>query len=179
MKKIIIGIMFFVAVLGCSQKEEQKSQPRFPGGCVQAGNPSNEERQLRDTLARNPKNVDAWTGLGDMLMDAKRFKEAVEAYQKSLEINPDNIDVRVDMGTCLRQSGKPDMAVLEYKKALQINPGHVNAHKNLAVVLGEDFKDYAGSIRELETAISLDPNAPDVAAMRQQIERWKQQTASK
>ncbi len=114
-------------------------------------------------------NADAWTALGNALMDSNRFGEAVDAYQKSLAINPKNVDVRVDMGTCLKNSGRPQLAVEEYRKAIKIDPNHRNAHRNMGVVLAFDLNDKKGAIREFEKYLELVPNAPDAADIRQTI----------
>ncbi|MHB8882915.1 MAG: tetratricopeptide repeat protein [Thermodesulfovibrionales bacterium] len=176
MKKILLVTMIVLAAYAC-QKKEDKPQYQFPvgGGPVQ-GVPiqgHDDVKMLKEALAKDPKNLEAWIKLGNTTMDGNRFSEAVEAYQKALELDPKNVDVRVDMGTCYRNIGKPDIAVREYKKALEINPNHLNAHKNMAVVLAYDLKDTAQAIREFEKVLQIAPGAPDAEAVRQEIQKMK------
>lgn len=175
MKKIVAILLLAFVFFACKQKEEPKPQPSLPGGPIQTmpGNTMAQERLLKDVLAKDPKNVNAWIQLGNLLMDSARFNEAVDAYAKALEFDPKNADIRVDMGTCLRNSGKPDLAIKEYKKAIEINPNHVYAHLNLGVVLSNDKKDYKAAVSELEKGLSLDPNLPNAQAIRQEIQRLK------
>jgi len=35
-----------------------------------------------EALAKDPKNVDAWISLGNMMMDSSRFSEAIDAYER-------------------------------------------------------------------------------------------------
>lgn len=181
MRKFFVLILLSIFSLsGCQQKDDSKPQFQPPVGQPGQG-PSgsgpiqgfDKVKMLQDVVAKDPKNMNAWIELGNILMDSKRFAEAVEPYQKALAIDPKNIDVRVDMGTCLRESGKPEMAIKEYSKALEYNPNHINANKNMAVVLSYDLKDTKQAIKYFEKALSLAPNAPDAGAIRAEIEKLK------
>lgn len=171
MKKIIVFVLFGLIVAACQQqKEEPKSSPQLPSGPILA---QDTLKLAQEAVRADPKNVNAWIQLGNMLMDTSRFNEAVDAYQKALEIDPKNVDVRVDMGTCYRNSGKPDIAVKEFRKALEINPNHPYGHLNLAVVLAGDFKDKAQAIKEFEKYLQVAPNAPNAEQVRQEIQKLK------
>jgi tetratricopeptide (TPR) repeat protein len=122
---------------------------------------------------QNPKDIAAWIELGNILMDTSRFQEAINAYQKALELNPKNVDVIVDMGTCYRGIGRSDRAVEEYRKAIAINPRHLYAHRNLGTVLLVDLGNKKQGIKELEKYLSLSPNTPDTDRVRQELARLK------
>jgi cytochrome c-type biogenesis protein CcmH/NrfG len=175
MNRIVAVLLLAFVMFACKQKEGSQSQPPLPGGPIQSlpGKTLEEERLLRDVLAKDPKNMNAWIQLGNIMMDTARFNEAADAYAKALELDPKNVDVRVDMGTCLRNAGKPDLAIKEFKKAIEINPNHVYAHINMGVVLANDKKDYKAAVSELEKGLSLNPNVPNAQAVRQEIERLK------
>ena len=164
--------MLVMTISACQQKEEPGSHDHdhLPLAPLQA---QDDLKVIREVTKNDPGNVNAWIKLGNTLMDAARFSEAIDAYQKALEIDPKNVDVRVDMGTCYRNSGKPDIAIKEFKKALEINPNHVNGHKNLAVVLSYDFRDKAQAIKEFEKTLQLAPNDPDAEQLKQEIQRLK------
>jgi tetratricopeptide (TPR) repeat protein len=174
MKKIVVSIVLvLIAAAGCTQqKQEQKGQGVVPQGAAPMVSPA-EMKLLEETAKANPKNANAWTALGNALMDSRRFSEAIDAYQKSLDIDPNNVDVRVDMGTCYRNSGKPDRALEEYRRALKINPNHPFAHRNSGVVLAFDLHDKAQAIKEFEKYLELAPNAPDASQIRNTIEQLK------
>ena len=88
------------------KRKSRKPQYDFPvrqlAGPVQS---MEQVKLLKEAVAKDPKNVNAWISLGNMMMDTSRFSEAADAYEKALAIDPKNVDVRVDMGTCYRNSG--------------------------------------------------------------------------
>ena len=170
MKKILILLLMMLAVLSCQKKEEPQSQSQTAFPPVQT---ADEIKHLQEIVAGDPKNLDAWTELGNHLMDAGRFQEAIDAYDKSLALDQKNVDVRVDMGVCYRRIGKPEIAVREFRKAIEFNPNHVNAHKNLAIVLEYDMRDGAAAAAEFQKTLDLDPQAPDAERIKQEIEKLK------
>lgn len=173
MKNILFACLLVMVVLtGCKKPEESKSNVPFAGGGTMM--PSQDEtRRLEQIAKQAPKNTEAWIALGNNLMDASRFGEAVDAYQKALALDSKNVDVRVDMGTCYRGMGKPEKAMEEYKKAIKINPNHVNAHRNMGVVLAFDLRRNKDAIKEFEKYLELAPNAPDAPQIRQTVGELK------
>ena len=172
MKRIlIICLTLFLFLTNCQKKEEQKAQTQFPKGPVIV---DNEIMRFQELVRKDPKNVDAWIQIGNIMMDTSRFPEAIDAYQKALELNGKNLDVRVDMGTCYRNIGKPDKAVEEYRKVIALEPKHLNAHRNLGVVLAFDLNKKSEAIKEFEEYLKLAPGAPDAQNVRQLVEKLKQ-----
>jgi tetratricopeptide (TPR) repeat protein len=179
MKKILLMVMMtaFIA-FGCQKKEEpQQFQPPLgqvpQGGLGAPGQGVDTAKLLQEEVKKDPKNLNAWINLGNIMMDTHRYQEAIDAYTKALELDPRNVNVRVDMGTCYRNANKPDIAVREYKKALEIDPAHINAHKNMAVVLAYDLHDNKQAMKEFEKALELAPNAPDAGAVKAEIQKLK------
>jgi cytochrome c-type biogenesis protein CcmH/NrfG len=176
MKKIIvIFFAFAVLVTACQKKEEEAPRSSYPAGPVESGpmQTLDEIKLLQDAVKKDPGNVEAWTKLGNDLMDGARFDEAIDAYQKALALAPKNVDVRVDMGTCYRRTGRPEIAAREFRKAIEIDPNHVTAHKNLAIVLAYDMKDNKDALEQFEKALALEPNAEDAGRIKMEIERLK------
>ena len=170
MKKIMyLLVVLFVVLLGafgCQQKKEEKSQVVYTPQSMPS--PMEIER-LQQAAKSAPKSAEAWTSLGDMLMDSQRFGEAIDAYDKSLALNPKNVNVLVDQGTCYRGVGKFDKAVEQYRKAIKIDPTFPNAHRNLAVVLANDLHDTKQAIPEFRKYLELVPDAKDADTIKQMI----------
>lgn len=181
MKRItaIMVLLLAVAMLvtACQKKEDeqQSSGFKYPGGTVETGpvQTVDEINLLRDAAKKDPGNVQTWIRLGNDLMDAARYDEAIDAYRKALALDPKDVDVRVDMGTCYRRTGKPEIAAAEFRKAIEINPNHIAAHKNLAIVLAFDLKDNKGAITQFQKTLALEPNGVDAGRIRLEIERLK------
>lgn len=173
MKKLFIAFALVIfAVAGC-QKEEPKSGYQFPTGPGGTAQSIDQEKMLKEILSKDPKNLNALINLGNMMMDSSRFSEAVDAYQKALDIDPKNTDVRVDMGTCYKNMGKPDIAVKEYRQALEVNPKHLHAIKNLGIVYAYDLHDKKEAVKAFEKALEIAPNDPDAERVKQEIQKLK------
>lgn len=171
MKKLFIACLAaFLFLANCQKKEEPKVQTPLPSGSIQT---QKEIGLFQEAVKQNPKNINAWINLGNILMDTSRFQEAINAYQKALELDPKNVDVIVDMGTCYKNIGKPDRAAEEFRKAIKINPSHLYAHRNLGVVLANDTGDKKQAIKEFEEYLRLSPNTLDANQIRQEIARMK------
>jgi cytochrome c-type biogenesis protein CcmH/NrfG len=171
MKKLFIACLAaFLFLANCQKKEEPKVQTPLASGPIQA---QNEIGLLQEAVRQDPKNVNAWMNLGNILMDTSRFQEAIDAYQKALELDPKNVDVMVDMGTCYRGIRRSDRAAEEYRMAIAINPRHLNARRNLGTVLLFDLGDKKQAIKEFEEYLRLSPNAPDAQQIKQTIAKLK------
>src|SRR2546425_6036222 len=62
--------------------------------------------------------------LGDLFLAAPRrlFDQAVEAYNKAIELRPFYADAHVGLGEARAAKGETDAAVAAYQKALSFNP---------------------------------------------------------
>jgi tetratricopeptide (TPR) repeat protein len=170
MRKNIVFFLFVFMLMGAGCQQKKQSETPAP----QAGLEYQQEiSMLQDVVRKDPKNLKAWIGLGNDLMDSSRFDEAIAAYQKALDMDPKNVDVRVDMGTCYRRIGKSDIAVKEYREALKINPNHQMALRNLGVVLEYDLKDRKQAIEAYEKYLQTAPNAREAEKARQEIAKLK------
>ena len=169
MKKIAIIMTLLVVTLmanGCKQQEEKQQQVNYTPASPPLVQPIDEMQQA---AKRAPKNPEGWITLGNTLMDAQRYSEAVEAYEKAIALEPKNVNVLVDLGTCYRGVGKFDKAVDLYRRALKINPSFPNGHLNLGVVLGYDLQKRVEGVKELKQFLALVPSGPQADAARQAI----------
>jgi protein O-GlcNAc transferase len=86
-----------------------------------------------------------------------QLSEAIQWYQKTLELNPKNISALTNMGAVLQSKGKLGEAVSCYQKAITIKPNYAKAHSNLGVALqGQGKLDEA--VVCLQKAISIKPD---------------------
>ena len=135
---------------------------------AQAASPEAQADRRTNTITAEAsrKPVD-WVSRGNKLMDAKRFREAVMAYEKALVLDEENVNVLVDLGTCYREIGKFDKAVEQFRTALTIDPSFPNAHRNLGIVLIYNLHENEEGAEELNQYLELEPDGPDADAIRQ------------
>ena len=73
--------------------------------------------------------------LGLALRALGRTDDALESYQKAIDIDPANATALNDMGNLLADLGRLEDAVRAYQRALEADPGLALAHHNLGVAL--------------------------------------------
>jgi tetratricopeptide (TPR) repeat protein len=79
-------------------------------------------------------NYIAHNGLGYVLAAQGRTAEAIEHYQKVLEINPHSAEAHLNWGILLARQGRTAEAIEHYQKALEIDPDYADADNNLGTV---------------------------------------------
>jgi tetratricopeptide (TPR) repeat protein len=98
--------------------------------------------------------------LGIALADSGKYVEAVDHYQKALEIWPASSDAHNNLGMALAGLGRIDEAVVHYQKALANKPGDADVYTNLGNAfaargqLDEAIADY-------EKALSIKPDSAE------------------
>ena len=102
---------------------------------VQCGQYADVETLWRTTLAKNPGSWMAHNNLGNVLRDQGRVVEAIEHYQKALDLQPDYAMAHNNLGNALLDQGKVVEAVAHFRKALDIQPAYAEAHNNLGNAL--------------------------------------------
>ncbi len=147
-----------------------------PSGGMPQGMPSQVLQMVKDykeRLARNPNDLQANIGLGNLEFDSSQWLKAIEYYSRALTIDPKNADVRVDRAIAYHSSGQNDEARKELQRVTREQPNHKNAWLNLGVVMRETG-DRAGALRAWEKYLELDPQGDHAAGVRQEIESLKQ-----
>jgi len=134
-------------------------------------------RAYRDILARDPKNVQAAVGAGNLLYDAQRYPDAIGYYQQAFAGNPSDINVSTDLGTALWYSGRADDALAQYQKSLAINPTHGQTLFNIGIVRADGKQDYQGAIAAWEQLLTTNPGYQDVSRVRSLIANARQKLA--
>jgi predicted Zn-dependent protease len=89
---------------------------------------------LKETVAKNPNDVDALVQLGDMYMQAAKFQQAAEYLQRALAVR-DDAAVRMDLGICYKQSNQPEKALAEFRRSSAMAPDQWQPLFNEAIVL--------------------------------------------
>jgi len=70
-------------------------------------------------VAKNPRDAEAWLGLAQVRAAREEWQEAIEAYQRAVELGPVGKDVRMAYADALRQAGRLDLAVQQYELVLK------------------------------------------------------------
>jgi len=141
--------------------------PRMPPQVVQM------VQAYKAALAKNPNDLDANIGLGNLEFDSGQYLKAIDYYSRALEIDPRNADVRVDRAIAYHATGENDTAKKELLRVVQEKPEHKNAWLNLGVV-NRELGDRAEAVRAWERYLKLDPEGEHAETIRQELATLKQ-----
>jgi tetratricopeptide (TPR) repeat protein len=89
---------------------------------------------LRRVTRERPDFAGGWQALASCLRARGRHGQAVEAYQKALELKPDP-KLAYNLGVTAGKAGRWDTAIAAYDQALTLAPGATEPAYNRAVAL--------------------------------------------
>ena len=112
------------------------------------------------TLATPLNDAVDWYNKGVVLHDQGKYDEAIQAYNKAIEIDPQYAHAWDNKGAALGAQGKYNEAIQAYDKAIEINPQYADAWSNKGVVL-DDLGKYDETLKACNEAIRLDPYSAD------------------
>lgn len=128
--------------------------------------------KYRTTLADDPKNIEANTGIGNLMFDSGKWDKAIEHYTVVLDKEPANADVRVDRAIAYHSLGQNDKALTDMKRVTKEKPDHKNAWLNLGVVAGA-MGDRKTNIEAWERYLKLEGSGPHSDAIRGELAKLK------
>jgi len=78
------------------------------------------ERYLKEAVQIDPKNSEAWTGLGNLAWSNGRFHEAVSCYEKAVSIRPGNYEAVMNLAMAYENTGQSERGALIRQQAAAI-----------------------------------------------------------
>jgi tetratricopeptide (TPR) repeat protein len=113
------------------------------------------------TLSRNPGSWMAHNNIGSSLARKGRTQEAIDHFNKALELNPGHEEAHYNLANALLRLDREDEAIAQFEAALKINPRYTRAHYNLAVVLAHKGR-MEEAIALYNKVLEVYPNDPVV-----------------
>jgi tetratricopeptide (TPR) repeat protein len=101
---------------------------------LQAGKTQVALEKLSELLKMDNNNPEVYKTYADALLVASRYPEAIENYQKAIDINKEDLELYLKLGQACEQIGQDDKAITTYMTALIIK-NDASAHLQLARVL--------------------------------------------
>jgi tetratricopeptide (TPR) repeat protein len=89
----------------------------------------------RVAVAAEPRDADAFFGLGNGLREINDMRGAAAAYQRALELSPDQPDVLEALAATMFDLGEVDAAIQIGGRAVGVRPASAEARYNLSLAL--------------------------------------------
>jgi tetratricopeptide (TPR) repeat protein len=111
-------------------------------------------------LEADPNNALRHDAVGDLLLQAGRFDDAIARYRGSLDLNARSAPTHYNLGYALSARGRRDEAIAQFREALAIDPDYAQAHNNLGALLqlGGRFDE---ALTHYQRAVALRPDNVD------------------
>lgn len=127
-------------------------------------------QQLTTILNSDPKNAGAMVQLGNTYFDAQKYPEAIDWYEKSLQIDPKNPDASTDLGVSYYYTNRADEALKQFETSLKMDPKHTKTLLNKGIVLAFGKQDLNGAAESWKRVVELAPNSPEAQAAQRGLE---------
>jgi cytochrome c-type biogenesis protein CcmH/NrfG len=179
MKKETLLLAVVTLVAGCiigfiaGQKGSGPSAPATSGapiGPAPTVNLQQKLAELNNIVAADPANFQAWVALGNEYFDSNQFMDAIEAYDKALEIQPDSPNILTDQGVMFKRLGWFDRAIGNFTRANEIDPTHATSVYNLGIVYRYDLQDFSKAQVAWTRFLEISPTGPGSDRVRQDLE---------
>ncbi|WP_367343375.1 tetratricopeptide repeat protein [Methanomethylovorans sp.] len=124
---------------------------------------SNIIKAAQDTTKRTESatlnDAEVWYSKGRDLYELGTYEEALQAYQKAIEIKSDHPYAWNNKGVVLHDLNKKVEALEAYEKAIEIKPDLADAWSNKGAIL-KDLGRYEEALKACEKAIEIKPDYP-------------------
>lgn len=150
-----------------------------PAGPAPTVNLQQKIAELKKIVETDPANFQAWVALGNEYFDGNQFMDAIEAYDKALELQPNSPDVLTDQGVMFKQLGWFDRAIANFKKANEIDPGHATSVYNQGIIYRYDLQDFPKAQEAWTRFLEINPSGPGSDRVRQDLEFLRSQPSAK
>jgi tetratricopeptide (TPR) repeat protein len=140
----------------------------------------------RHILQTYPKHLDVYRLLGKSYLEAKRYGDAADIFQRVLSAMPDDFVAHIGMAIVREDEGNLDAAIWHMERAFETNPSNQAIQQELRRLIGrrdglEPHKVrltrgalarmyahgelYPQAIAELRSALQEDPDRPDLQVL--------------
>jgi tetratricopeptide (TPR) repeat protein/TolB-like protein len=125
------------------------------------GNRWKANAQFRAASQLDARYPEPYKALGDLLMDGSRrlYDQAVEAYDRAIQLRPFYADAHAGLGDARAAKGDVDGAIGAYMKALTFNPLNPRVHVSLGKLYYAEKGLYYESVIAYRKALDLDPRS--------------------
>ncbi len=117
--------------------------------------------QARKVLDLAPHRLEAWVHLGNLLMQQQASTEALQLYQRAIQVHPMQPDFHFNLGYLYAMQGQTDAAIQAYEKTIELAPDSFGALQQLGYI-SLQLNRYEDAIKYYRQALAIKPDLPEV-----------------
>ena len=102
-------------------------------------------KEANKLLSDYPTSFKLWNILGAVNTQMQKTQEAMQCYEKAIELRHDYAEAHNNLGNLLKNEGQHEKAIISYKKALEIKSDLYDANYNLGVIF-QEREDYPSAM---------------------------------
>ena len=174
MMRYLTGLVFALSLLllaacGGGDKPPAATSAPPPGeardllesgqSALDGGNLDQAVQDLEASAQANP-SLDAYFSLGNAYARQGKAAQAIDAYEKALEINPNHAATLSNLGVAYYQQGQFAQAKSMFEKALSVKENDAATHYLLGAVLLQ-MGDLTVAEKSFARALELQPDLPE------------------
>lgn len=111
---------------------------------------------------------DYYKEIGNIYFDKKRYKDAIEAYEKAIALNPEFKEAFFNLGIAyyslaedLKAANDSEQAIFYYQKVLKINPNYADVYFKIGVIY-QETGNFQKAVEYYTKTLELVPNSAKV-----------------
>jgi tetratricopeptide (TPR) repeat protein len=118
------------------------------------------QKILRDLIQQQQGNSAAYNLLGWCYHQQGKTKEAVQSFERAIELAPDQESNYLDLGTVLIRNGRPLVARVLAENAIRRFPNSARIHEMKGLV-EMSLSHYSDAVALYARSVQLDPTSPE------------------
>jgi len=133
---------------------------------ARTGHPDLAEAVYHSIVLEDPRNVDAWVGLGTVLLQQDRVVEGLDALRRAEQLSPENPNVIAALASGYQLAGEHVQSITYYQRLADMSPTTVNRitlenarrqheHRIENQTYGEQFNGNTPSTRGSDLALNF------------------------
>ena len=115
------------------------------------------EQACRGLLQTYPQSLVVINLLGASLQGQGKLQEAVESFDKVIQLKPDYAAAYCNRGAVLKELGQLEKAVENYNQAIQLQPDLAETYSNRGILL-QELEQLVEAVESFNRAIQLKPD---------------------
>jgi tetratricopeptide (TPR) repeat protein len=127
-------------------------------------------KALQDIVTNDADNREAWVQLGHNYFDSNQPLEAIEAYDKALQMNENDPNVLTDQGVMYRRIGWFDKSIANFTKANELDPNHPQSLFNMGLVYRDDLQDVENAKKAWRQYLEISPTGQGADRVRTMLD---------